>query len=597
MTVYNLGPGDNFFNQSNNSNDQINGQGGNDTIDGGSGSDDLFGGNGDDQLYDGSAGDLNRYYGGDGNDLINAYSGDFGDIADGGTGIDRISLHYGSVGGFGVSILMGSAFYVLLGGARAVNVQNFEALTVFSTDQADLIRGGDYDDVIYSFNGNDTLRGGAGNDFFSLGTTGTFQVDGDKGLDKVQVSFGAATGGILLQSGVDTTVAVGALTVAFKSVEVFDVRTGTGADTVTGGDLGDRIDTGGGDDLIDAGAGDDTIQSGTGADVVYAGAGNDTVNSGAFFEPGAGGKQVYGGDGNDQLGGSNRGDTLVGGTGDDRLFGGGGNDSAVGGDGNDIVQGGGEGASATLSGGSGDDRVYIALDLNADVISGGSGIDQFQAELEFNSNRNRVMQAGFAGGDYGIVVDGIQVVLAAGFELVNVTGGAKGDTISGGDGDDTLRGWAYNGDAADADSLNGGRGNDVLSGLAGDDTLVGGKGDDRLTGGLGIDRLEGGRGRDVFALDAVFPGAGEANRDLVAGFDQGPDSLDLSPVDADTGTAGVNDAFDFIDGGPFTAAGQVRAVTDATTTTITGDVNGDGIADFMFVLDGVFTLTDGDFLL
>ena len=71
----------------------------------------------------------------------------------------------------------------------------------------------------------------------------------------------------------------------------------------------------------------------------------------------------------------------------------------------------------------------------------------------------------------------------------------------------------------------------------------------------------------------------------------------MSVLDANTLTAGVNDAFDFIEGGPFTAAGQLRAVTTATQTIVTGDMNGDGAVDFMFVLDGVFTLTDSDFLL
>ena len=178
MTVYNLGPGNNFFNLSDNSNDQINGEDGNDSLDRGTGSDDLFGGNGDDSLYDSSAGDLNRYYGGDGNDLIFGGPGDFGDIADGGIGIDRITLHYGA-SSLWLRVTVGPAFYVLLGGAQAINLQNVEALTIFCTNQSDLITGGAYDDVITSFNGNDTLLGRGGNDSFILGTSGSIQVDGD----------------------------------------------------------------------------------------------------------------------------------------------------------------------------------------------------------------------------------------------------------------------------------------------------------------------------------------------------------------------------------------------------------------------------------
>ena len=124
-------------------------------------------------------GDLNRIYGGDGNDLIFGGPGDFGDIADGGIGIDRITLHYGAISGIGLSVIVGSAYYVRLGGARAINVQNVEALTISCTDQSDLIIGGAYDDVITSFNGNDTLLGRGGNDSFILGTSGSIQVDGD----------------------------------------------------------------------------------------------------------------------------------------------------------------------------------------------------------------------------------------------------------------------------------------------------------------------------------------------------------------------------------------------------------------------------------
>ena len=126
-------------------------------------------------------GDLNRIYGGDGNDLIFGGPGDFGDIVDGGIGIDidRITLHYGAISGFGLSVIVGSAYYVRLGGARAINVQNVEALTIFCTDASDLIIGGAYDDVITSFNGNDTLLGRGGNDSFILGTSGSIQADGD----------------------------------------------------------------------------------------------------------------------------------------------------------------------------------------------------------------------------------------------------------------------------------------------------------------------------------------------------------------------------------------------------------------------------------
>jgi hypothetical protein len=83
----------------------------------------------------------------------------------------------------------------------------------------------------------------------------------------------------------------------------------------------------------------------------------------------------------------------------------------------------------------------------------------------------------------------------------------------------------------------------------------------------------------------------------VRDFAQGIDQIDLSVLDANTLTPGVNDAFDFIEDTPFTAAGQVRADDDGVRTTISADMNGDGVADVVIVLDGVFVLTDADFLL
>jgi autotransporter-associated beta strand protein len=82
-----------------------------------------------------------------------------------------------------------------------------------------------------------------------------------------------------------------------------------------------------------------------------------------------------------------------------------------------------------------------------------------------------------------------------------------GDTLSGLDGDDTIRGaggadtiFGGNGD----DSLRGGGGSDVIHGEAGDDALIGGRRGDTLYGGDGEDSLTGGRGDDV-----LYGGSGD----------------------------------------------------------------------------------------
>ncbi|KUR71576.1 hypothetical protein AQZ52_08110 [Novosphingobium fuchskuhlense] len=68
--------------------------------------------------------------------------------------------------------------------------------------------------------------------------------------------------------------------------------------------------------------------------------------------------------------------------------------------------------------------------------------------------------------------------------LPMMRGGAGDDTITGGDGDNTLMGES---------------GRDVITGSAGDDRLLGGTEVDNLTGGAGNDILDGGSGADVMA--------------------------------------------------------------------------------------------------
>lgn len=164
-------------------------------------------------------------------------------------------------------------------------------------------------------------------------------------------------------------------------------------------------------------------------------------------------------------------------------------------------------------------------------------------------------------------------------------------TITGGDGNDTLVG--QDGD----DLLVGGRGRDRLEGHAGNDALVGGDGGDWLSGGAGRDSMTGGAGTDRFVFDDQdFGGATAATADRILGFAAG-DRIVLRAVDADTGHAG-NQGFTFIGATGFSgAAGQLRAVSAAGQTLVLGDTDGDMVADFAILLDGVVPLAAVDFLL
>ncbi|MEO1686431.1 MAG: LamG-like jellyroll fold domain-containing protein, partial [Pseudomonadota bacterium] len=85
---------------------------------------------------------------------------------------------------------------------------------------------------------------------------------------------------------------------------------------------------------------------------------------------------------------------------------------------------------------------------------------------------------------------------------------APGQTLSGGDSDDSLVGGAH------ADTLDGGGLNDTLAGEGGHDSLEGGGGDDTIYGGDGNDRLT-----DESGFDSFYGGAGDDTIDAARGDD------------------------------------------------------------------------------
>lgn len=144
-----------------------------------------------------------------------------------------------------------------------------------------------------------------------------------------------------------------------------------------------------------------------------------------------------------------------------------------------------------------------------------------------------------------------------------------------------------------ADRLFGNDGNDVLLGRKGRDLLQGEAGRDRLNGGEGSDRLAGGGGADTFIFgDASHSRAG-SHRDVIADFAHRTDHIDLTGIDADEGSRG-NGSFDFIGRDGFSGeAGELRYANGK----LSGDVDGDGSADFQIGLAHNPTLTEADLLL
>ena len=161
--------------------------------------------------------------------------------------------------------------------------------------------------------------------------------------------------------------------------------------------------------------------------------------------------------------------------------------------------------------------------------------------------------------------------IANGVVIENATGGSANDVLIGN---------------AAANLLRGNNGNDSLMGRAGADRLEGGAGNDVLDGGAGADILVGGDGRDVFAFDD-----GPGN-DQILDFRRNTDKIDVSDIDANINAAGQQ-GFSWIGSGAFTgSAGQLRAFQQGGTNFIAGDVNGDGVADFVIQTNVLVTQSD-----
>jgi Ca2+-binding RTX toxin-like protein len=114
--------------------------------------------------------------------------------------------------------------------------------------------------------------------------------------------------------------------------------------------------------------------------------------------------------------------------------------------------------------------------------------------------------------------------------------------------------------------------------------------DDTLAGGLGADRLTGGVGRDVF----LFSSVDEILRDRITDFVSGTDRINLDAIDADESQAGGQD-FTWRGGqGLSGAAGDLAYRFVKGDTLLTGDTDGDGVADFTLRLTGKVALQETD---
>jgi Ca2+-binding RTX toxin-like protein len=137
-----------------------------------------------------------------------------------------------------------------------------------------------------------------------------------------------------------------------------------------------------------------------------------------------------------------------------------------------------------------------------------------------------------------------------------------------------------------------------LFGGAANDTLIGGANADLILGGLGGDEISGGGGADSFRYQAVAESV-NASADHILDFTPGTDRIELDRIDADSRIAG-DQAFTWLGSDAFSgSAGELRAYDSGPVWIVEGDVDGDGVADFVIglTLQGQNPLGPGDFIL
>ena len=471
-------------------------------------------------------------------------------------------------------------------GARYRTDATENADTVMGSERSETISGLGGADVIFGGNGNDlisgeTMNGGFGDDTLIGETgaagTGRFFV-GAQGNDSLRGGDGNDTYLYMTGEGFDTITDLGT-----SGLDVLEIRrSGQGTilpENITGRRVGDDIHLEfslpsigrvGGVVLTGQAAGQgieqlrivsttgtvvwgrnelalfgDSLLPGTDAgEVIYGDreadpaaamaalyGGNDTIDALG------GNDSVYAAGGNDEVRGGSGNDLVYGGFGNDTLFGGTGSDEVYGGAGDDVIRGGAATTEADAATDAGNDTLFGGL--GNDTLVGGRGATTYVYELgdgndvilrEDNDSYDVLHLKGITRGQVTIIRNGTDVVLQ-----VLVNGSLRGTVTLQGQAGDTPTGNGRgieritfddpsstpiekidlvvpltNGDdrpndlvlTPAADPFRAGGGNDTIDGLGGNDTIYGEDGDDILIGGSGTDSLFGGAGNDTLGATA-----------------------------------------------------------------------------------------------
>jgi Ca2+-binding RTX toxin-like protein len=280
------------------------------------------------------------------------------------------------------------------------------------------------------------------------------------------------------------------------------------------------------------------------------------------------------------------------------------NEALQGGAGNDTYRFSTGFGTDTLREAGGAERIVLDSSINlADVriaraSLGSSDLVIGLADASETLTSKVTIQRYFDGGDYKVeelqLADGSVWSIDA--LLANVGGGPGADSIASrpgstvidsGDGDDSITDlWGNN-------TVNGGNGNDRMTMGDGEDILNGAGGKDWLHGGKGLDTLTGGAGKDRFVFTSIEDSLVFA-RDKITDFKSKQDKIDLRAIDADIDGTGGNQNFKYIGSKKFSGKdGELQFKKGI----LSGDVNGDKVADFQIELFGLKKMLVGDFIL
>ena len=555
-TIKGLG-GDDFI-WGDSGNDWLEGGANNDTLDGGDDQDHIFGGDGDDVLWGGDG--LDTIRGGKHTDFING--GAYHDFLYGDSGDDTL------VGEDGIDFLTGGEGNDNLSGGKRDDFlygdEELETPTDDPLNSKDILIGGDGDDELYGGAGVDYLDGGK-NDDLGYGGSGKDQLWGWQGSDRLHGDgdddqiFGHG----FFNSG-------NAIPEDWAKDFLFgdagnDFLTGCGGDDVLRG--GDNDDELYGnyfpnnllDPLLAGDFGDDKLFGEAGNDTLFGDLGNDALNGGADVDTAdyslyTVALRIDLGDTIVQQIRPGEFDLLVN---IENFKSGSGNDTITGSKVANVLEGAG-GNDVLASGGAAAGRDVLIGGIGDDVMYGGNGEDSFQGGAGTDLVSYKRSDAAV---EVSLAILGAQDTKGTGIDSILSTENLEGSAF-----DDTLSG---DGKANEISGLNGG---------------------DRIFGDGGRDRLIGGSGKDVFLYSDPSESRQGAS-DIISDFKSGVDKIDLSLIDANTKTA-VDDDFDFVGNGNL---GLSRLTYDFGV--LSGDVNGDGAADFAIVLIGRPAITIDDLIL